>query len=61
MQGTTKTEGGSEWRRVQLWFNGYVIADSTVGAELAGRLVAYYGHRFAKLRVTVETTVPPEQ
>ncbi|NEA35133.1 hypothetical protein [Streptomyces sp. SID13031] len=46
---------------MRLWFNEHVIADSTAGAELADRLAAYYWHRFAKLRVTVEATVPPKQ
>lgn len=63
MTGKTTTEGGSEWRRVRLWFNGQAIADSIVETARASQLQAFYYHRFSsqRLRVTVEPAQVPEQ
>lgn len=49
---TPTSEGGAEveWRRVRVWFNDYLIADSTVVADLATRLEVLHRQRFSGSR-----------
>lgn len=61
VQGTTSTEGGAEWRRVRVWFNEYVIADSTVEVALAEQLEALHRQRFRRICVTNDPATPPER
>ncbi|GAA3598621.1 hypothetical protein GCM10022235_83040 [Kribbella ginsengisoli] len=54
---TVQSEGGAEWRRVQVWFGEHLISD-WIGdnPRYAARLEAAQRRRFAKLRVTNEPT-----
>jgi hypothetical protein len=54
---TVQSEGGAEWRRVQVWFGEHLISD-WIGddPQYAARLEAAQRRRFIKLRVTNEPT-----
>lgn len=58
---TGEGEAGVEWRRVRVWFNEYVIADSIVVADLAARLEALHRQRFSRLHVTNEPASKSER